>query len=174
MSNWKYCGQFSYMTQAPMAGDGYFDEAEAKRRYNDPDAMLTILPPVDEATGIVPYFIVVTTAEVPAFTVFEQTPPGVIEGEVWFAPVADGRLFARAATIRQFPPADDILVRNNNQALKTVITENREDGTGTLQLHERGSDMVQKADRRDVPVAALYREQPAWGEWHSLREEPQQ
>lgn len=172
MTHWTYCGQFSYMSQEPIPGYGVIDEGEAKRRYHDPSAYLTFLPPVDRAVGIMPYFIVVTPGATPAFTIFEQIPPGVIQAEVMFSPTADGRLFARYNTMRSFPALSEILVRDNSLANTSMYVENREDGTGTVQVLERGSGPVLRADRDSIPVAALYRHVPAWGKWHLLREAP--
>ncbi|MEJ6018557.1 hypothetical protein [Corynebacterium sp. H113] len=157
------------MTQKPMPGHGFIDEAEARRRYRDPSALLTILPPVDASTGIVPYYVVVTTGPRPAFTVFEQIEPGVVEAEVWFSPTAGDRLFATRAMVRQFPPKEELLVRNNSLAIKTMTVENREDGTGTIQIRQRDSSIVEVADRRGMPVASLYRDLPEFGQWQTLR-----
>ncbi|MEJ5918727.1 hypothetical protein [Corynebacterium sp. H78] len=157
------------MTQKPMPGHGFIDEAEARRRYRDPSALLTLLPSVDAVTGIVPFYIVVTTGPRLAFTVFEQISPGVVEAEVRFSPSADGRLFAFRAVVRQFPPVEELLVRNNALATKTLIVENREDGTGRTEIRQRDNSIVDVTDRRDVPVASLYRDLPEFGQWQTLR-----
>ena len=166
---WRYCGRFVYQAQNafPDSGLSWIDEAEAVRRYHDPSKELTIVPPVDESTGIVPWFMTVTTAESPSFTVTHQGLPGVPVSETWWKNLGDGRLFADIVEMWSYPPAEEMLARSRGMALLHARALNNEDGTGRLLIREKGSTMDTTADRRFDP-APLYRPVPEWGQWDEL------
>ena len=166
---WRYCGRFGYMKQnaMPLPNLTWIDEAEAVRRYHDPSKELTIVPPVDESTGLVPWFITVTTAELPSFVVTYQGLPGVPVSRAWWRRSADGRLFGHMAEVWSYPPVEEILFRDESLALVHATVVNKEDGTGWLRVREKGSTMDTTADRRFDP-APLYRPVPEWGQWDEL------
>ncbi|WP_134321827.1 hypothetical protein [Cumulibacter soli] len=172
MVEWRFCGRFSNLTQDAVPDPKYtwIDEDEARRRYHDPSAELTVVPPVDKAMGIVPYFIVVTTAKEPSFAVFEQIPPGLVVATGMWSNVG-GRLFLKQVALEEWPPADEIISLTLAQPLSTTTFRNNQDGTGTMSIVERGSDDVTRA-KREFDPEPLYRAVPEWGAWDELRQEP--
>jgi hypothetical protein len=166
---WRYCGRFVYKSQNayPDPDLSWIDEDEARRRYHDPSKRLTVVAPVDEATGIVPWYIAVTTGEFPSFTVTHQQLPGVPLSQTWWKNLGDGRLFGDQADIWSYPPAEEMLYRSQGLALVHATVFNNEDGTGRLSMREKGNPVETTADRRFDP-APLYLPVPEWGQWEEL------
>lgn len=175
MTNWRYCGRFNDWTQNAFPEDtglSWIDEDEARRRYHDPSKELTLVPPVDESTGIVPWFITVATAESPSFTVTYQQPPGVPRAKLWWKNLGDGRLFNDIADLWDYPSEHNPLLKlRQADALMHFVTRNKEDGTGRLTIHEKGSTQVTTADRTFDP-SLLYAPVPEWGQWDLLAATP--
>ncbi|WP_448719989.1 hypothetical protein [Microbacterium natoriense] len=175
MIEWRFCGRFSQNAQDAFPEDtglSWIDEAEARRRYHDPAKELTLVPEVDATTGIVPWFITVTTKEFPSFTVTYQQPPGVPNFQVWWKDLGDGRLFSHRTDLWDYPAEHNPLVRlRQSDALMHFVTRNKEDGTGRLTIHEKGSTRVTTADRTFDP-ALLYAPVPEWGQWDQLASRP--
>lgn len=171
MTNWRYCGRFNDWTQNALPDDtglSWIEETEACSRYHDPTKELAIVPPVDAATGLVPWFITVTTAENPSFTVTYQQPPGVPRAETRWKNLGDGRLFAHRAELWEYPADFNLPVAmRQSDALMHFVTRNKEDGTGRLTIREKGSTRVTTADRTFDP-ALLYAPAPEWGQWNLL------
>lgn len=174
MIEWRFCGRFSDMSQdAFPAPHGWIDEAEARRRYTSPTGEVTVLPPVDESTGIVPYYIVVGTGQA-GFTVVEQIPPGVPK-ETYYWQVKDGRLFCSIALLNDYPETSKILTRSDSWRTRWVEARNRPDGNGSLLMAHRNPDgtiTTTRAKRTDIPVQHLYRPIPDWGHWDDLLTPP--
>lgn len=175
MTEWRYCGRFSQNAQDAFPGDtglSWTDDAEARRRYHDPSAELTIVAPVDEGTGLGPWYIVVTTGENPSFTITYQQPPGLPRAKLWWKNTGDGRLFNDIADLWEYPTEHIPLVRlRQSDALMHFVTRNKEDGTGRLTIHEKGSTRVTTADRKFDP-ALLYAPVPEWAQWDQLASRP--
>lgn len=170
---WRFCGRFGYMSQdaAPGRRFTWIDEGEARGRYHDPLRELTLVPPVDEGMGIVPWYITVTTAEHPSFTVAYQGLPGVPVAKTWWKNLGDGRLFGYISEIWSYPPAEEMLTRSTSRALMHATVFNEEDGTGRLEVREKGDPVVTTAQRRFDP-GPLYRPVPEWGRWDELATGP--
>lgn len=176
MSNleWRYCGRYNDWIQdaVPREPFSWIDEEEARRRYQDPSVELALIPPVDELTGIIPWYITVTTAEHPSFTVTYQQPPGVPSAKAWWKNLGDGRLFGDEAELWDYPSEHNPLLKlRQGDALTHVVVRNREDGSGRLMIREKGNPRVTTADRRFDP-APLYVPVPEWGEWDILAAQP--
>jgi hypothetical protein len=174
VSEWRFCGRFNDWIQdaVPETALTWIDEDEARRRYHDPLAELAVVPPVDPATGIVPWYITVTTAENPSFTVTYQQLPGVPTSEARWKNLGDGRLFGHRAELWEYPAEHDpLLALRQHDAQMHVIVTNMEDGTGRLKIREKGDPRVTTADRRFDP-APLYAPVPEWGHWDELAAAP--
>lgn len=88
---------------------------------------------MDPATGIVPWYITVTTAENPSFTVTYQQLPGVPASKAWWKNLGDGRVFGDRAELWEYPAEHDPLLElRQHDAQMHVIVTNKEDGTGRL------------------------------------------
>lgn len=174
MTNWRFCGRFSDIKQnaTRRPEDTWFSEEEAKRRYHNPSKELTIVPPVDPTMGIVPYYITVTTAERPSFVATIQQPPGVMRIQLWWKNVGDGRLFCDSVIRQAWPPVEQIFGPGDLNWDIRGLYENREDGTGTMELVFRGEERTISAKRKDIPVDKLYLPVPAWGAWDTLANGP--
>lgn len=172
---WRYCGRFGQQAQDAFPEDtglSWISAEEARRRFHDPSKELTVVAPVDEGTGIAPWFIVVTTAEEPSFTVVYQQPPGVPRAKAWWKNLGDGRLFGDTAELWDYPTEHNSPVAMcESDALMHFVVENKEDGTGYLMIYEKGSTRVTTADRKFDPVP-LYVPVPEWGQWDLLASRP--
>ena len=117
MLAWRYCGRFVSMAQDayPDSGLSWIDEEEARRRYQDRSVELALIPPVDELTGIIPWYITVTTAEHPSFTVTYQQPPGVPSAKAWWKNLGDGRLFGDEAELWEYPTTGPRRLRSTRE-----------------------------------------------------------
>ncbi|PFG19290.1 hypothetical protein [Serinibacter salmoneus] len=172
---WRFCGMFNYRLQSAVPNDselGWIDEGEARRRFHVPVRRVTLVPPVDEATGIVPFFITVTPGEDPSFTVSRQEAVapgvGVVTSESWWKNVGGGRLFQDIAVVWEFGEYNPELPVAAHRAVREWHAYNNEDGTGRVEEHGLVAKTFTEARRTDVPVADLYLPVPAWGEWESL------
>ncbi|PFG19288.1 hypothetical protein [Serinibacter salmoneus] len=173
---WRFCGMFNYRLQSAVPDDrwlGWIDEGEARRRFHVPGERLTLVPPVDEATGIVPFFITVTPREHPSFTVSRQEAVapgvGVVTSQSWWRHAEEGdRLFQHIAEVWEFGEYNPELPVAAHRAVRRWDAFNNEDGTGRVEEHDLVAKTFTKARRMDVPVADLYLPVPAWGEWESL------
>ena len=173
MNDWRYCGQFNDWTQDAIPDElSWIDEAEAKRRYHLAGERLTAVPPVDAKTGVVPFFVVVTPAENPSFTVVRQMSPaygvGARASDSWWNNLGDGRLFQDIATVYEYGPYDPSDTRQSFKPVSKIESHNNEDGTGWMTIVEFNPRSRMRADRDSIPVDELYAPVPAWGEWDAL------
>lgn len=136
---WRYCGQFSFMTQAPIPRFGWITEAAARDRLHEPSAFITAVSPIDIDSGG-PYspfaarYLVITPAKNPSYTAVEQVAPGLpAEVTTWRATDAS-TLFPISVVRRTYPPVDQMKARNKLQALTVETNRFRPDGTSSRNL----------------------------------------
>ena len=173
MTEWRFCGQFNPWTQDAITDDlSWIDEKEALRRYVATGERLTAVPRVDQKTGIVPYFVVITPGEHPSFTVVRQTSPafgvGARISDSWWKNLGDGRLFQDIATAYEYGPYDPTLPAQAYKPVSKVQSHNNEDGTGWKTIQEFNPRSRMRADRDSIPVDELYAPVPSRGEWDAL------
>ncbi|PPF44863.1 hypothetical protein C5B85_08980 [Pseudoclavibacter sp. AY1F1] len=173
MIEWRFCGEFNTWRQDAVTDElSWIDEQEARRRYQTVGERLTVVPPVDETTGIVPYFIVITPGEHPSFTVVKQLSPafgvGARASDVWWKGLGDGRLFAHLATVYEYGPYNPKLPPKMYRHVAKIETNNREDGTGWVNFIESNPRSFMSAERDSIFLDDLYSTEPTWGEWDAL------
>lgn len=165
----RYCGRFSYMSQDAVPGFGWIDEAEARVRYADPHADLTVIAPAG-ADGFAPWFINVKTGPEPGFMVVEQIAPGVPSEETDWE-FADGQLFCWRVQLNRWPETSRILSRNTSFRVGYTEFRNGRDGNGQVVHAERGGSGKMETSvgqRKDIPVEMCYRPIPEWGRFDEL------
>ena len=180
MTEWRFCGRFNSWTQAPDPDFGWVVEVEAHRRYATFGEPLTIVPPFDEGAECYPFYVVVGTGPDPEFTMLRQRAPGVTDLTVWWLrAAAEPGLFCWSVEVFRYAEGVE---RHGDIRDRKVPPDwgwsfmNREDGSGALSQARpslpppvnKPRPLLPDERRSGVPVAGLYRAEPAWGEWESL------
>ena len=175
VSKWRYCGRFNDWIQdaVPEPEWTWINEDEARRRYADrTSGDFTIVPPVDEATGIVPFYIVVGSDTPPSFSIIQQRTPGVKSAQLTLRNVGE-KLFAERADYFLYPEVAKVPSRRFFKPTTRYEYLNREDGTGKVLIAENVNQpgvkpTVTTGDRKDIHPEDLYVPIPDFGEWDVL------